>query len=170
MIKTIEMTEAIIEAKFSKGASWADISKAAGMSEVFVVSACLGQNTLPAEAAAKLSSTLISATARKMLRSLCSIHQRKRRKRKPFRKIHSSIGLKQALAGVVCCWSPTPSNISNLNSAASVACISGRMPTRSTVAIIGNLFEKFRHCQALSAVARPSLDGIRCLQAPLKST
>jgi cyanate lyase len=27
---------------------------AAGMSEVFVVSACLGQNTLPAEAAAKL--------------------------------------------------------------------------------------------------------------------
>jgi hypothetical protein len=54
MIKTIEMTEAIIEAKFSKGASWADISKAAGMSEVFVVSACLGQNTLPAEAAAKL--------------------------------------------------------------------------------------------------------------------
>jgi cyanate lyase len=54
MIKTIEMTEAIIEAKFSKGASWADISKAAGISEVFVVSACLGQNTLPAEAAAKL--------------------------------------------------------------------------------------------------------------------
>jgi hypothetical protein len=47
MIKTIEMTEAIVEAKFAKGASWADISKGAGMSEVFVVSACLGQNTLP---------------------------------------------------------------------------------------------------------------------------
>ena len=31
MIKTIEMTEAIIEAKFAKGASWADISKATGM-------------------------------------------------------------------------------------------------------------------------------------------
>jgi hypothetical protein len=28
MIKTIEMTEAIIEAKFAKGASWADISTA----------------------------------------------------------------------------------------------------------------------------------------------
>ncbi len=52
MIKTIEMTEAIMEAKFAKGASWSDISKAAGMSEVFIVSACLGQNTLPAEAAA----------------------------------------------------------------------------------------------------------------------
>ena len=67
-----------------------------------------------------------------------------------------SVEMKQALAGVVCCSSPTPSNISNLNSPASVACISGRMPTRSTVAIIGNRFEKFRHCQALSAVARPS--------------
>jgi cyanate lyase len=54
MIKTIEMTEAIVEAKFAKGASWSDISKAAGMSEVFIVSTCLGQNTLPAEAAAKL--------------------------------------------------------------------------------------------------------------------
>jgi hypothetical protein len=85
-------------------------------------------------------------------------------------KFRWSVEMKQALAGVVCCSSPTPSNISNLNSAASVACISGRMPTRSTVAIIGNRFEKFRHCQALSAVARPSLDGIRCLQAPLKST
>jgi cyanate lyase len=66
MIKTIEMTEAIIEAKFPKGASWADISKAAGISEVFVVSACLGQNTLPAEALPNWSSTLISVTARKM--------------------------------------------------------------------------------------------------------
>jgi len=52
MMKTIEMSEAIIEAKFAKGTSWADISKAVGMSEIFVVSAC--QNTLPAEAAAKL--------------------------------------------------------------------------------------------------------------------
>ena len=71
-------------------------------------------------------------------------------------KFRWSVEMKQALASVVCCSSPTPSNISNLNSAASVACISGRMPTRSTVAIIGNRFEKFRHCQALSAVARPS--------------
>jgi len=54
LMSKIEMTEAIMEAKFAKKASWADISKAVGMSEIFVVSACLGQNTLPAEAAAKL--------------------------------------------------------------------------------------------------------------------
>lgn len=54
LMSKIEMTEAIMEAKFAKKASWADISKAVGMSEIFVVSACLGQNTLPATAAAKL--------------------------------------------------------------------------------------------------------------------
>jgi cyanate lyase len=54
LMSKIEMTEAIMEAKFAKKASWADISRAVGMSEIFVVSACLGQNTLPAEAAAKL--------------------------------------------------------------------------------------------------------------------
>lgn len=54
MMKTLEVTETIIEAKLAKGASWSDIAKAAGMSEVFVVSSCLGQNTLPAEAASKL--------------------------------------------------------------------------------------------------------------------
>ena len=54
LMSKIEMTESIMEAKFAKKASWADISKAVGMSEIFVVSACLGQNTLPAEAAARL--------------------------------------------------------------------------------------------------------------------
>ena len=54
MMKTEEMVEAIIEAKYAKGTSWQEISKAAGMSEIFVVSACLGQNTLPAEAAGKV--------------------------------------------------------------------------------------------------------------------
>ena len=54
LMSKIEMTEAIMEAKFAKKANWADISRAVGMSEIFVVSACLGQNTLPAEAAAKL--------------------------------------------------------------------------------------------------------------------
>ena len=58
MMKKEEMVEAIIEAKFMKGTSWEEISKAAGMSEVFVISACLGQNTLPAEAAAKVASFL----------------------------------------------------------------------------------------------------------------
>jgi cyanate lyase len=54
MMKTEEMVETIIEAKYAKGTSWAEIAKAAGMAEIFVISACLGQNTLPADAAAKL--------------------------------------------------------------------------------------------------------------------
>jgi cyanate lyase len=58
IMSKIEMTEAIMEAKFAKGTSWEEISKAAGMSEVFVVSACLGQNTLPAETAAKVAGFL----------------------------------------------------------------------------------------------------------------
>lgn len=58
LMSKLEMTEIIMAAKFAKGASWADISEAAGMSEVFVVSACLGQNTLPAEAASKLTEYL----------------------------------------------------------------------------------------------------------------
>jgi cyanate lyase len=58
IMSKIEMTEAIMEAKFAKGTSWEEISKAAGMSEVFVVSACLGQNTLPAEAAGKVAGFL----------------------------------------------------------------------------------------------------------------
>ncbi len=58
MMKKEEMVEAIIEAKYTKGTSWEEISKAAGMSDVFVISACLGQNTLPAEAAAKVAKFL----------------------------------------------------------------------------------------------------------------
>jgi len=58
LMTKLEMTELIMAAKFAKQASWADISEAAGMSDVFVVSACLGQNTLPAEAAAKIAAYL----------------------------------------------------------------------------------------------------------------
>lgn len=58
LMSKLEMTEIIMAAKFAKSASWADISEAAGMSEVFVVSACLGQNTLPAKAAAKVTEYL----------------------------------------------------------------------------------------------------------------
>lgn len=54
----LEMTELIMAAKFAMGVGWVDISEAAGMSEVFVVSACLGQNTLPTEAAAKVAAYL----------------------------------------------------------------------------------------------------------------
>ncbi len=58
MLSKIEMTETIMEAKFAKGTSWEEISSAIGMSPVFVVSACLGQNTLPAAAAEKLTAFL----------------------------------------------------------------------------------------------------------------
>jgi cyanate lyase len=54
MMSKLEMTEAIMEAKFTQKKTWTDISKAVGLSEIFVASACLGQNTLPAESAAKL--------------------------------------------------------------------------------------------------------------------
>lgn len=57
-ITKLEMTEIIMAAKFAKGASWADISEAAGLSEIFVVSGCLGQNTLPEEAASKVAEYL----------------------------------------------------------------------------------------------------------------
>ncbi len=58
LMSKVEMTELIMAAKFIQKKSWKDISAAAGMSEVFVVSACLGQNSLPAEAAAKLAGFL----------------------------------------------------------------------------------------------------------------
>src|SRR6516164_5171139 len=44
------------------------------------------------------------------------------------------------------------------------------MLTRSTIAIIGNRFEKLSHCQALSAVGRPSWMVLDVGKAPLKST
>ncbi len=50
----LEMTEVLLAHKHTRRLSWADLAAAAGMSDVFVVSACLGQNTLPATAAEKL--------------------------------------------------------------------------------------------------------------------
>jgi cyanate lyase len=58
MITKIEMTEAIIMAKAKKGTTWAAIATAVGLSEIFTTSACLGQNSLPAENAEKLASFL----------------------------------------------------------------------------------------------------------------
>jgi cyanate lyase len=58
LMSKLEMTELVMAAKFANQASWADISAAAGMSDVFVVSACLGQNALPPEAAAKVAKFL----------------------------------------------------------------------------------------------------------------
>ena len=54
----LEMTEAIMAAKSTKGLTWAEISEAVGLSEIFLSSACLGQNSLLAEDAAKLTEFL----------------------------------------------------------------------------------------------------------------
>ncbi len=58
LMSKLEMTELVMAAKFTKGLTWKQISEAAGMSDVFVVSACLGQNSLPKEAAAKVAEFL----------------------------------------------------------------------------------------------------------------
>lgn len=49
-----EMTETILAAKKAKKKTWAAIAKAAGLSEVYTTSACLGENALDAAAAKKL--------------------------------------------------------------------------------------------------------------------
>lgn len=54
----VTMTEAIILAKNELGVSWAEIAKAADLSEVFTTSACLGMNSLKAEPAEKLCTFL----------------------------------------------------------------------------------------------------------------
>jgi cyanate lyase len=53
-----EMTELILHAKAEKRLSWAQIAQAAGLSEVFTTSACLGENTLAREEALKVTSLL----------------------------------------------------------------------------------------------------------------
>lgn len=54
----LEMTEAIMAAKSTKGLTWSEISEAVGLSEIFLSSACLGQNSLLAEDATKLTEYL----------------------------------------------------------------------------------------------------------------
>ncbi len=58
MMSKLEMTEAILAAKFAKGTSWTEIAAAVGMSEVFVTSVCLGQNSFTREQAEKLTDYL----------------------------------------------------------------------------------------------------------------
>lgn len=57
-MKKTEMTEAILAAKSAKNLTWAAIAKAAGVSEVFTTSACLGENALDAGEAEKVTSLL----------------------------------------------------------------------------------------------------------------
>jgi len=53
-----EMTDLILAAKKSRGTTWAAIAQAAGLSEVFTTSACLGENALGAEEAGRVAAFL----------------------------------------------------------------------------------------------------------------
>jgi cyanate lyase len=57
MTKT-KMTEAILAAKAAKKTTWAAIAKAVGLSEVYVTSACLGENALDQAEARKVGKLL----------------------------------------------------------------------------------------------------------------
>lgn len=58
MLTKLEMTEAIMVAKHIKQLDWADIAQAAGLSEVYTTSACLGMNHLDKEPATKVAEVL----------------------------------------------------------------------------------------------------------------
>ncbi|WP_319381147.1 cyanase [Thiomicrorhabdus sp.] len=58
MMTKVEMTEAIVLAKAEKSVGWCDIAEAAGLSEVYTTSACLGMNHLDPEPAAKVAEFL----------------------------------------------------------------------------------------------------------------
>jgi cyanate lyase len=53
-----EMTTAILAAKQALGLTWEQLAAKIGMSPVWTTSACLGQNSMPAEPAARTASTL----------------------------------------------------------------------------------------------------------------
>ena len=57
MTKT-QLTETILAAKRRKKTTWVAIAKAAGLSEVYTTSACLGENALDADAAKKVAKFL----------------------------------------------------------------------------------------------------------------
>lgn len=52
------LAAAILEAKATLQLTWSAIAKAAGRSEVYTTSACLGENALPPEAAARVADLL----------------------------------------------------------------------------------------------------------------
>jgi cyanate lyase len=57
-ISKSEMKEHILQAKLARRVTWAQVAEAAGLSEVFTTSACLGENALGESEAAKVGSFL----------------------------------------------------------------------------------------------------------------
>ena len=54
----LELTETILAAKKAKATTWSAIAAAAGLSEVFTTSACLGENALDAQEAQRVAAFL----------------------------------------------------------------------------------------------------------------
>jgi cyanate lyase len=54
----LEMTDTILVSKIARHATWAEIALAAGLSEVYTTSACLGENSLGKEEAGKVGALL----------------------------------------------------------------------------------------------------------------
>lgn len=52
------LTALILDAKKARGLTWAALAQASGLSEVYTTSACLGENALPADAAARVATAL----------------------------------------------------------------------------------------------------------------
>lgn len=57
-MKKSEMIETILAAKSAKNLTWSAIAQAAGLSDVFTTSACLGENALDAAEAGKVATCL----------------------------------------------------------------------------------------------------------------
>ena len=57
-MKKSELTEVILAAKTASNLTWAAIAQAAGLSEVFTTSACLGENALDLAEAEKVAACL----------------------------------------------------------------------------------------------------------------
>ena len=58
MMTKLELTKAILTAKAAKNLTWAAIAQAAGLSEVYTTSACLGENALAHEEASRVAALL----------------------------------------------------------------------------------------------------------------
>ena len=65
-----EMTKAILTAKAAKKLLWTDLAKATGLSEVYTTSACLGENALGEDEAARLTALLDLGPG--MISALCA--------------------------------------------------------------------------------------------------
>jgi cyanate lyase len=52
------LTTLILDAKKARRLTWAALANASGLSEVYTTSACLGENALPADAAARVANAL----------------------------------------------------------------------------------------------------------------